>query len=102
MIRLGTRPSALALAQAGLVADRLRTVGREVALVEVRAGATVTADDLLAHCRGLIAEYKCPEELRLVDTLPRDPNGKVRKGDLRRDARAETPPSSPPSPSSSM
>jgi len=47
----------------------------------------VTADELLAHCRERIAEYKCPEEVRIVDTLPRDPNGKVRKADLRRDAR---------------
>jgi len=58
-----------------------------VALVEVTDGATVTADELLAHCRERIAEYKCPEEVRIVDTLPRDPNGKVRKADLRRDAR---------------
>lgn len=36
MIRLGTRPSALALAQSGMVADRLRAAGREVELVEVR------------------------------------------------------------------
>jgi len=36
VIRLGTRPSALALAQAGLVADRLRATGREVEMVEVR------------------------------------------------------------------
>lgn len=35
-LRLGTRPSTLALAQSGLVADRLRTAGREVELVEVR------------------------------------------------------------------
>ncbi|MGQ0577041.1 MAG: hydroxymethylbilane synthase [Pseudonocardia sp.] len=35
-LRLGTRPSALALAQSGLVADRLRAAGRDVELVEVR------------------------------------------------------------------
>jgi long-chain acyl-CoA synthetase len=62
-----------------------------VALVEVADGTTVTADELLAHCRSRIAEYKCPEELRIVDALPRDPNGKVRKADLRRDARNSSP-----------
>lgn len=36
LLRLGTRPSALALAQSGLVADRIRAAGREVELVEVR------------------------------------------------------------------
>lgn len=35
-LRLGTRPSALALAQSGMIADRLRAAGREVELVEVR------------------------------------------------------------------
>ena len=62
-----------------------------VALVEVSDGATVTSDELLAHCRALIAAYKCPEELRIVDELPRDPNGKVRKADLRHDARNSPP-----------
>jgi acyl-CoA synthetase (AMP-forming)/AMP-acid ligase II len=58
-----------------------------VALVELGEGATATPDELLAHVRARIAGYKCPEELRIVDSLPRDPNGKVRKADLRRDAR---------------
>jgi long-chain acyl-CoA synthetase len=58
-----------------------------VALVEVTDGADVTPEELLAHCRARIADYKCPEELRIVDSLPRDPNGKVRKADLRREAR---------------
>jgi hydroxymethylbilane synthase len=35
-LRIGTRPSALALAQSGLVADRLRAAGHECELVEVR------------------------------------------------------------------
>ncbi|MGH7550179.1 MAG: hydroxymethylbilane synthase [Gemmatimonadota bacterium] len=37
-LRLGTRASALARAQARLVADRLRAEGREVELVEIRTG----------------------------------------------------------------
>ena len=34
-LRIGTRRSALALAQSGLIADRLRSAGHEVELVEV-------------------------------------------------------------------
>jgi len=60
---------------------------RVVALVELHPGATTTSDDLEAHCRAHIAEFKCPE-VRLTDMLPRDPNGKVRKGLLRAQARA--------------
>ncbi len=37
MIRIGTRPSALAVAQSGLVADRLRAAGHECELVEIRS-----------------------------------------------------------------
>lgn len=36
-IRIGTRPSALAVAQSGLVADRLRAAGHECELVEIRS-----------------------------------------------------------------
>ncbi|MGE0297129.1 hydroxymethylbilane synthase [Pseudonocardia sp.] len=35
-LRLGTRPSALALAQSGLIAERIRAAGRDVELVEIR------------------------------------------------------------------
>lgn len=37
MIRIGTRPSALAVAQSGHVADRLRAAGHECELVEIRS-----------------------------------------------------------------
>jgi long-chain acyl-CoA synthetase len=59
---------------------------RLVALVEPAPGRTVTAAELEAHCRAALADFKCPE-VRLVDALPRDPNGKIRKAQLRDDAR---------------
>jgi hydroxymethylbilane synthase len=36
MLRIGTRPSALAMAQSGVIADRLRAAGHTAELVEVR------------------------------------------------------------------
>lgn len=36
VLRIGTRPSALAMAQSGMIADRLRAAGHECELVEVR------------------------------------------------------------------
>ena len=61
-----------------------------IAMVEVAEGATITPDELVDHCQEHLSSYKCPEEIRIVASLPRDPNGKVRKADLREQARATT------------
>lgn len=51
------------------------------AVVEVRED--VADDDLIALCRRHLAHYKCPRTVGFVERLPRDPNGKVRKRELR-------------------
>ena len=51
------------------------------AIVELRAG--VEPADLIGFCRDHLAHYKCPRTVDVVDVLPRDPNGKVRKTELR-------------------
>jgi long-chain acyl-CoA synthetase len=62
---------------------------RLLALVEVAPGSDLDAPSLDAHVRERLAAYKCPEEIRIVATLPRDPNGKVRKAELRDVARRD-------------
>jgi acyl-CoA synthetase (AMP-forming)/AMP-acid ligase II len=58
--------------------------GEAVRAVAVRAaGSSVTEQELLAHCRTLIAAYKCPKCIEFVDELPRLPSGKVSKVALR-------------------
>jgi long-chain acyl-CoA synthetase len=56
------------------------------AMVEMRPDSGVGVDDLVAHVRSRLAEYKVPREWELVDELPRDPNGKVLKRLLRQQA----------------
>jgi long-chain acyl-CoA synthetase len=51
------------------------------ALVEL--GEPVGWEELAAHVRGVLADYKVPHEWETVDELPRDPNGKVLKRLLR-------------------
>ena len=51
------------------------------AIVELRGAAGEA--DIIAFCRTHLAHYKCPTSVDFVDTLPRDPNGKVRKRELR-------------------
>jgi fatty-acyl-CoA synthase len=49
------------------------------ALVVLRSGATATEADLIAHCRGLLAHFKCPTSVELRDSLPRTATGKLQK-----------------------
>jgi long-chain acyl-CoA synthetase len=61
--------------------------GEEVrAVVEPAAGAEpgdALAAELLAHCRSLLASYKCPRSIDFTEAMPRDPNGKLYKRRLR-------------------
>lgn len=54
-----------------------------VAFVEVKPGATVTVDAVLAHCRSQLAGYKIPAQVVVVDALPRTSLGKADKVALR-------------------
>lgn len=53
-----------------------------LAVVELRAGETATADEIIASARRELAHYKCPKRVVFVDELPREPQGKVRKHEL--------------------
>jgi acyl-CoA synthetase (AMP-forming)/AMP-acid ligase II len=52
-------------------------------VVELAAEATLTADDLAAHCSGQLARYKVPEQFAIVEALPRNAMGKVERAELR-------------------
>ena len=47
------------------------------AFVVLKAGQTLTPEDLLAFCKGKIATYKLPREIVIVTELPRTPTGKL-------------------------
>ncbi|MFO1408365.1 MAG: AMP-binding protein [Steroidobacteraceae bacterium] len=52
---------------------------RVVAWVVPRDGAPLDAATLDAHCRALLAGYKCPREYRFRADLPRTASGKLRR-----------------------
>ncbi|GAB5469570.1 MAG: AMP-binding protein [Rhodospirillales bacterium] len=54
-----------------------------LALVVLRPDATLDFADLDAHCRRHLAGFKCPKDLHLLESLPRNPSGKVLKRVLR-------------------
>jgi len=54
-----------------------------VAHVVLRSGASATADELRAHVKSQLANYKVPREIVFHDELPRNETGKVLKRELR-------------------
>lgn len=55
-----------------------------VAFVELREDATFDMKSLMAHCRGKLAGYKVPDEIRVLEALPRNPTGKVMRRELKK------------------
>jgi fatty-acyl-CoA synthase len=53
-----------------------------VAFVELRQGAEVSAAELVAHCKSLLAGYKVPREVRFEE-IPKTSTGKIQKFALR-------------------
>ncbi|MEU9112016.1 FadD3 family acyl-CoA ligase [Streptomyces sp. NPDC048483] len=78
---LGRHPGIADVAVIGIPDPRLGEVGRAYAVR--RAGASVTADDLIAWSRREMANYKVPREVVFVAELPRNASGKVVKRRLR-------------------
>jgi len=60
-----------------------------LAYVELRPGAAVTAEALVAHCRGLLAGYKVPRDIRFEE-IPKTSTGKIQKFVLRDRAKSTT------------
>ncbi|MCC6608598.1 MAG: AMP-binding protein [Burkholderiales bacterium] len=53
------------------------------AYVVLKAGARVTAEDVLAHCKANLARYKVPARIYLASELPRTTVGKIDRIALR-------------------
>lgn len=53
------------------------------AVVEVKPGTAVTAEELIVLCKERLGSVKAPKSVDFIDSLPRSPVGKVVKKDLR-------------------
>jgi acyl-CoA synthetase (AMP-forming)/AMP-acid ligase II len=79
---LAQHPSIAASAVIGIPSDQW---GESVhAVVVLKPGADATGEELLVHCRGLIAGYKCPRSYEFREVLPMTGAGKIQKTELRR------------------
>ncbi|GII25652.1 acyl-CoA synthetase [Planosporangium mesophilum] len=74
-------PAVAECAVIGVADDRWGEVGR--AVVVLKAGTTVSEEELLDFLRGRLARYKIPKSVVFVDALPRNAAGKLLKGTVR-------------------
>jgi long-chain acyl-CoA synthetase len=74
-----------AVAEAVVIGAPDETYGeRVVAFVALRPGAMATPGDLRAHCGEVLADFKVPSEVTILDALPRTGTGKLLKEELRK------------------
>jgi long-chain acyl-CoA synthetase len=53
------------------------------AVVALKEGAACTANELIEFCREKVAKYKAPKSIDFIDSLPKNPAGKILKRELR-------------------
>jgi fatty-acyl-CoA synthase len=61
---------------------------RPKAFVVLRPGAEVEPEEIVEHVRGRLARFKAPDEVEVVDALPKTSTGKIQKYVLRERVRA--------------
>ncbi|WP_274423276.1 acyl-CoA synthetase [Chelativorans sp. YIM 93263] len=75
-----------AIAACGVVAKPHEKWGETpVAFVELKPGAAADAEEIIAHCRALLAAFKCPREIVFAE-IPKTSTGKIQKFRLREQA----------------
>ena len=65
--------------------DKLSEVG--VAYVQLVPGSSMDAETVIAHCHGKLASFKIPHHVVFVEDFPMTASGKIRKVELREDAK---------------
>jgi long-chain acyl-CoA synthetase len=71
------------VAEAAVIGLPDALLGEEVgAAVALKAGATVTVEQLRAHVKNQVAAYKYPRHVWFVEALPKGPTGKILKRNI--------------------
>ncbi len=71
------------IVEAAVIGQESARWGESPLAIVVRKDDTLTAKDVLEFCRGKLAGYKQPKGIEFVDTIPRNPSGKILKRVLR-------------------
>ena len=59
-----------------------------VAYVELKPGAAASEEEIIAHCRSLLARFKVPKAIIFAE-IPKTSTGKIQKFKLRDMAKAQ-------------
>ncbi len=60
-----------------------RWVEAVIAVIVPKSGQSLSESDVLAHCAQHLAGFKCPKSVVFVESLPKNPSGKLLKRELR-------------------
>jgi fatty-acyl-CoA synthase len=60
-----------------------RWIEAVTAVVVAKRDAALSENEVIEHCRAHMAHFKAPKRVLLVDSLPRNPSGKLLKRELR-------------------
>ena len=72
-----------AVAEAAVIGIPHDSLGEEIgAAIALKPGAHATPEELIAHVKPLVAAYKYPRKVWLVDSLPKGATGKIQKRDI--------------------
>lgn len=78
-------PAVFQVAVVGCPDERLSEVA--VAYVQKTPGAKISEEEVIAYCRGKVASFKIPRHVVFIDEFPMTASGKIRKVELRADAK---------------
>ncbi|BBB91140.1 MAG TPA: AMP-binding protein [Methylomusa anaerophila] len=53
-----------------------------VAFVQLRPGAELSTDTVVAHCKQCLADFKVPKNIVCINDFPKGPNGKIQRRKL--------------------
>jgi acyl-CoA synthetase (AMP-forming)/AMP-acid ligase II len=74
-----------AVLEVAVVAKPHKNLGEDIkAFVVLRSGTSASIEELILFCQERLADFKVPRDIEIIESLPRNPMGKVLKTELRK------------------
>lgn len=79
------------VADAAVIGIPSQKWGESPLAVLVRTDESLTANEVMKHCKGKLAPFKQVKAVEFIDVIPRNPSGKILKRELRKSFPQEAP-----------